>query len=103
MVKKKTKNEWITQLEAANVPCGPINTLKETFENEQVIARGLRFDLPHPAAGTVPMVGNPIKFSGSKLEYHMPPPMLGQHTHEVLAALGYTETEVAQLASSNII
>ena len=103
MVKKKTKNAWIKELEAANVPCGPINTLKDTFENEQVIARGLRFDLPHPTAGTVPMVGNPIKYSGSQLEYHMPPPMLGQHTHEVLASLGYTESEVAQLASRNII
>ena len=103
MMKKKTRAQWISELEAATVPCGPINTLKDTFENEQVIARGLRFDLPHPAAGTVPMVGNPIKYSATKLEYHMPPPMLGQHTRDVLAALGYTEIEVAQLASSNII
>ncbi len=103
MVKKKTKQQWISELEAAGVPCGPINTLKEAHENEQVVARGLRFDLPHPTAGTVPMVGNPIRYSATALEYHMPPPLLGQHTREVLASLGYSEAEIAQLGSSRIV
>lgn len=103
MVKRKTKNAWIAELEAANVPCGPINTLKDAFENEQVVARRMRFDLPHPTGGTVPMVRNPIQYSATQLEYHMPPPTLGQHTREVLEQLGYAESEIAQLKSKGIL
>ena len=103
MVKRKTKKAWISELEAANVPCGPINNLKETFENEQVMARNLRFDLPHPTAGSVPMVRNPIQYSATQLEYHMPPPLLGQHTGEVLSALGYSAAQIEQLVSQRIL
>ena len=103
MVKRKTKKAWISELEAANVPCGPINNLKETFENEQVIARHMRFDLPHPSAGSVPMVRNPIQYSATQLEYHMPPPLLGQHTGEVLSALGYSAAQIEQLVSQRIL
>ncbi len=103
MVKKKTKNAWISELEAANVPCGPINTLKDTFENEQVIARKMRFDLPHPTAGSVPMVRNPIQFSATQLEYHTPPPLLGQHTRDVLGKLGYSAAQIEQLAVEGIL
>ena len=103
MVKRKTKKAWISELEAANVPCGPINNLKETFENEQVIARHMRFDLPHPSAGSVPMVRNPIQYSATQLEYHMPPPLLGQHTGEVLSALGYSAAQIEQLVSQSIL
>ena len=103
MVKKKTKNAWISELEAANVPCGPINTLKDTFENEQVIARKMRFDLPHSTAGSVPMVRNPIQYSVTQLEYHMPPPLLGQHTRDVLGKLGYSAAQIEQLASQGIL
>ena len=103
MVKKKTKQAWISELEAANVPCGPINTLKDTFENEQVVARKMRFDLPHSTAGSVPMVRNPIQYSATQLEYHMPPPLLGQHTRDVLGKLGYSAAQIEQLASQGIL
>ncbi len=103
MVKKKTKSAWISELEAANVPCGPINTLKDTFENEQVVARKMRFDLPHSTAGSVPMVRNPIQYSATQLEYHMPPPLLGQHTRDVLGKLGYSAAQIEQLASQGIL
>ena len=103
MVKRKTKKDWISELEAANVPCGPINNLKETFENEQVIARNMRFDLPHPSAGSVPMVRNPIQYSATQLEYHIPPPLLGQHTREVLDTLGYSAAQIEQLVSQGIL
>jgi formyl-CoA transferase len=103
MVKKKTKEAWITELEARGVPCGPINTLAETFANPQVQAREMRFDLPHPAAGRIPMVRNPISYSGTPLEYTTPPPMLGQHTDEVLRSLNYTEAEIATLRSAHIL
>ena len=103
MVKQKTKKAWISELEAANVPCGPINTLKDTFENAQVMARKMRFDLPHPSAGSVPMVRNPIQYSATQLEYHMPPPLLGEHTHEVLGALGYSAAQIEELASQRVL
>ena len=103
MVRLKSKEAWIVELEARGVPCGPINTLAETFANPHVRSREMRFDLPHPAGGAVPMVRNPIVYSGTPLEYGMPPPMLGQHTEEVLRSLNYDNTEIAHLRSANII
>ena len=103
MVKTKSKEAWIAELEGRGVPCGPINTLAETFANPHVRSREMRFDLPHPAGGTVPMVRNPIVYSGTPLEYGMPPPMLGQHTEEVLRSLNYDNAEIAHLRSANII
>jgi crotonobetainyl-CoA:carnitine CoA-transferase CaiB-like acyl-CoA transferase len=103
MVKQKTKEAWISELEARGVPCGPINTLAETFANPHVVAREMRIDLAHPAAGTIPMVRNPILYSGTPLEYLAPPPMLGQHTDVVLRSLNYTEAEIAKLRSAHIV
>jgi crotonobetainyl-CoA:carnitine CoA-transferase CaiB-like acyl-CoA transferase len=76
--------EWVERLEAAGVPCGPINTLDAVFRDPQVMARGLRLDLPHAVAGTVPGVANPIRLSDTPIEYRHAPPALGEHTREVL-------------------
>jgi crotonobetainyl-CoA:carnitine CoA-transferase CaiB-like acyl-CoA transferase len=81
----RSSADWIAALEAAGVPCGPINRIDEVFADPQVQARGLRMALPHPLAGEVPLVANPIRLSGSPVSYHRPPPLLGQHTAEVLA------------------
>jgi crotonobetainyl-CoA:carnitine CoA-transferase CaiB-like acyl-CoA transferase len=81
----RTTREWIDALEAAAVPCGPINRLDEVFADPQVVARGLRIDLPHPLAGTVPLVANPVRFSASPVDHGRPPPLRGQHTDEVVA------------------
>jgi len=81
----RSSADWIAALEAAGVPCGPINRIDEVFADPQVQARGLRMALPHPLAGEVPLVANPIRLSGSPVSYHRPPPLLGQHTDEVLA------------------
>jgi crotonobetainyl-CoA:carnitine CoA-transferase CaiB-like acyl-CoA transferase len=78
-------DEWVSMMEAANVPCGPINTLDRVFANPQVLARGLRIEMPHAAAPAVPLVGNPIRLSESPVVYRRAPPALGQHTAEVLA------------------
>jgi crotonobetainyl-CoA:carnitine CoA-transferase CaiB-like acyl-CoA transferase len=80
----RTTHEWIAALETAGVPCGPINRLDEVFADPQVVARGLRIDLPHAAAGTVPGVANPIRMSASPVAYDRGPPVLGEHTAEVL-------------------
>jgi formyl-CoA transferase len=104
MVKTKTKQQWIDVLEAAGVPCGPINTLGEVFDNPQVEARGLRIDLPHPTGSKVKLVGSPIKMSATPPCYDMPPPMLGEHTEEVLRnLLGQSEEQIADLQNKGII
>jgi formyl-CoA transferase len=104
MVRTKSKQEWIDALEAAGVPCGPINNLDEVFENPQVQARGLRVDLPHPAAGTVQLVGSPMRMSATPPRYDMPPPLLGQHTEEVLReVLGMDKDGIALLREKKIV
>ncbi len=82
---QRTTRDWVAALEAAGVPCGPINRIDEVFADPQVQARGLRIELPHPAAGTVPLVANPIRLSDTPVRYRLAPPQLGQHTGEVLA------------------
>ncbi|WP_136418578.1 CaiB/BaiF CoA-transferase family protein [Herbaspirillum sp. ST 5-3] len=104
MVKTRTKQQWIDALEAAGVPCGPINNLDEVFDNPQVQARAMRVDLPHPTGGDVMLVGSPIKMSETPPRYDMPPPMLGQHTQEVLGEmLGQSTEQIAALREKGVI
>ncbi|HYD61287.1 MAG TPA: CaiB/BaiF CoA-transferase family protein [Noviherbaspirillum sp.] len=104
MVKTKSKQAWIDALEAAGVPCGPINNLDEVFENPQVQARGLRMDLPHPTGGAVKLVGSPMKMSATPPTYDMPPPLLGEHTEVVLKnLLEESEEAIAALRGKGII
>jgi crotonobetainyl-CoA:carnitine CoA-transferase CaiB-like acyl-CoA transferase len=81
----RTTGEWVALMEGAGVPCGPINTLDKVFDDPQVQARGLRIEMPHPTAGSVPLVANPIRMSATPVAYDRPPPLLGEHTEEVLA------------------
>jgi formyl-CoA transferase len=104
MVKTRTKQQWIALLEAAGVPCGPINNLDEVFDNPQVAARGLRVDLPHPTGGDVKLVGSPIKMSATPPQYDRPPPLLGQHTEEVLRdVLGHDPERIAALRKNGVV
>jgi formyl-CoA transferase len=102
-VQRPTK-EWIARLEAAGVPCGPINDLAQVFNEPQALARGLRMELAHPAAGKVSLVRSPMRFSETPVEHGVPPPTLGQHTDEVLRELlGKSEGEIARLRAAAII
>ena len=104
MVKEKTKVEWISLLESVGVPCGPINNLQEVFENEQVVARGIQLNVPHPTAGSMKLVASPMRLSKTPVTMRMPPPLLGEHTEEILSAtLHYTCEQIAQLRSKGII
>jgi formyl-CoA transferase len=94
---------WVNRLEAAGVPCGPINNIAQAFADPQVAARALRIDLPHPLAGVVPMVANPIKLSATPPAYELPPPTLGQHTDEILRECGLTAEEIVRLKSLNVV
>jgi crotonobetainyl-CoA:carnitine CoA-transferase CaiB-like acyl-CoA transferase len=100
----RTTAEWIVALEAVGVPCGPINDLAQVFADPQVVARGMQIALPHPSAGTVPLVASPIRLSATPVDYRLAPPLLGQHTAEVLAEwLGKPPREIEQLAADRVI
>jgi crotonobetainyl-CoA:carnitine CoA-transferase CaiB-like acyl-CoA transferase len=95
---------WLQALEAAGIPCGPINTLAQVFEDPQVVARGLRIELDHPLAGHVPQVANPIRYSDTTIAHERPPPLLGQHTDEILAARAGVDAEhLSDLRARGII
>ena len=103
-MRKRTTAEWIRLLEPLGVPCGPINRLDQVFADPQVQHRRMRVDVPHPVAGALPLVANPIKFSRTPITYEDPPPLLGQHTAEVLASLlGKSAAEIAALKAAGII
>ena len=100
----KTTAEWVAQLESAGVPCGPINDLAQVFADPQVKARGLAIQLPHPLAGEVPQVASPIRLSKTPVEYRSAPPLLGEHTVQVLqSVLGIGPDHVAALKEAGVI
>ncbi len=100
----KTTADWISRLEEAGVPCGPINDLAQVFADPQVLARGMRIEMPHPAAVTVPLVASPIRLSATPIEYRDPPPLLGQHTREALGEiLKIDHRQLDALAAAGVI
>jgi formyl-CoA transferase len=104
MVRERGKREWIDALEAAQVPCGPINDLREVFDNEQVIARGMQIDLPHPSGSTVKLVRNPINMTETPPQAVAHPPTLGEHTEDVLrSVLGYDDARIAALRAQQVV
>ncbi len=101
---KRKTSEWIELLEAAGVPNGPINDVGQVFEEPQVKARGIRFELDHAAAGKLPMVASPMRFSGTPLEYRLAPPLLGEHTEQVLREfLSLKPEEISRLRAEGVI
>jgi len=104
MVQEKPRAEWIALLEASGVPCGPINDLGDVFANEQVRAREVAIELPHPTAGSVKLVRNPIRMSGLAATSEGAPPLLGQHTDEVLReVLGRSDSDIAALRDKGVL
>jgi crotonobetainyl-CoA:carnitine CoA-transferase CaiB-like acyl-CoA transferase len=100
----RTTGEWTEALEAAGVPNGPINTLEQAFREPQAIARGLRMELPHPLVGKVALTRSPMRFSETPIEHRIPPPLLGEHTDEILRRLlGSSEAEIAALRAEGAI
>ncbi len=103
-LRTRTTRDWLAALNAAKVPCGPINDIGEVFAEPQVVHRGMRIELPHPTAGHVPGVRNPINYSRTVIEYREAPPLLGQHTDQVLEAeLGLGSVERARLREAGVI
>jgi len=106
VMRRKTTKEWVEGLAAVGVPCGPVNSLDQVFADPQVQTRGMRLDMPHAsaAAGSVPLIANPLKMSATPPSYRHSPPTLGQHTDEVLhELLGLDRAERARLRDAGTI
>ena len=95
IMKTRGRDEWIDALQKVGVPSGPINNIQQVFEEPQVKAREMWRDLPHPLAGTTPTTASPIRYSDTPVQYRMAPPLLGQHTDEILEELGLTREQSA--------
>ncbi len=106
IIAAKPSAHWLEGLEKVNVTCGPINTIEQVFADAQVQARGMDLEMPHPATGAKPvhLIASPIRMSKTGPDYRYPPPLLGQHTEEVLAdLLGMGADEVAELRRRGIV
>ncbi|MBX8483251.1 CaiB/BaiF CoA-transferase family protein [Pseudomonas cichorii] len=100
----RTTAQWVEVLEAAGVPCGPINDLAQVFADPQVQARGLAIEMPHALGGSVAQVASPIRLSETPVEYRRAPPLLGEHTQEVLQSiLGLKAEEVLALREAGVL
>ena len=100
----RKQRDWLAALEAVGVPCGPINKLDQVFADPQLRSRGMKLDLPHPLAGSVPQVNVPVKMSGTPPAPEHPPPLLAEHTLLVLRErLALSDDALAALAAEGVI
>jgi crotonobetainyl-CoA:carnitine CoA-transferase CaiB-like acyl-CoA transferase len=100
----RSTDEWIVRLEAANVPCGPINRIDQVFADPQAHSRALKITLPHVEAGPIDLVASPLRLARTPPEYRLAPPLLGQHTDAVLQEiLQLNADEIARLRTNRII
>ncbi len=101
---KNTSDYWLTELEKSKIPCGAINDIEQVFEHEQVKHRQMNITLEHNAAEQVKLVANPINFSTTKISYEKPPPMLGQHSAQVLNDwLNVSESDYQELLQKGLV
>jgi crotonobetainyl-CoA:carnitine CoA-transferase CaiB-like acyl-CoA transferase len=104
IMKTRPRADWLAALEAAKVPCGPINNLAEVFADPQVQERGMVTRWDHPARPELPLVSSPLKLSGTPVRTDLPPPLLGQHTDEVLRqVLGMDHVAILKLKTDQVI
>ena len=101
---QKTSDEWLKLLGEAEIPSGPINTIDRVLADPQVLAREMVLEMEHPSTGKYKVIGSPMKLSETPVQYRIPPPLLGEHTAEVLRdILGYTQAEISRLKEEKVI
>ena len=98
-----TTEELVAQMRDHDVPATPINDMADVYDHPQIHARGMRASISHPTAGEVEMPGSPMHFSRTPARVRSPPPLLGEHTAEVLAELGYDENRIADLIDADAV
>ncbi len=102
--REKPRDEWIKILEALGVPVAPVYTIDEIFADEQVRHRGMQIEIPHPELGTVKQIAPAIRMSSTPCVVESPPPLLGEHTDEVLTDIaGYADDEIKALREKKIM
>ena len=94
---------WVEILHPAGVPCGPINDLSDVFSDPQLLHRKMFVEMPHPTLGSIKQTGLPIKFSRTPGSLDRPPPLLGEHNKEILRELGFSDSEIDEMAQSAVI
>ena len=106
LTKKFSTSYWLEELEKIQVPCGPVNTIREVFDDPQIQHRGMEISMPHPLSGKgeVSLIGSPVKMSETPVSYRNAPPTLGQHTDEILEEiLGMDEYKRRVLAKKKVV
>ncbi|MGX1479995.1 UNVERIFIED_CONTAM: crotonobetainyl-CoA:carnitine CoA-transferase CaiB-like acyl-CoA transferase [Streptomyces canus] len=104
IMRTRTRDEWLTVLDAHDVPAGPYNEMPDVFADPQIQHRAMLVEVEDPASGRLPMLANPIRFTGTPVEGYAPPPALGEHTAEVLTGLaGLTEDQLAGLRARGVV
>ena len=102
-LKTRSTETWLQLLEAADVPCGPVLTLAQVYQNPQTLAREMEIEIEHPTAGRVHAIGFPVKYSLTPPQVYRPAPVLGQHTFTLLESIGLDPQQCQQLASDGIV
>jgi crotonobetainyl-CoA:carnitine CoA-transferase CaiB-like acyl-CoA transferase len=100
---RKSQNEWVDALNAAGIPCGPIYTIDQVFKDPQVLHQKMLLEVEHPKAGKIPMTGLPVQLSETSSKVFLPPPILGEHTAEVLRHFGLAAEEIDRLFAEKVI
>jgi crotonobetainyl-CoA:carnitine CoA-transferase CaiB-like acyl-CoA transferase len=106
LTQQHTTKYWLDGLEKLHVPCGPVNTIKDVFDDPQIQHREMEISMPHPLSGKgeVSLIGSPVKMSETPVSYRNAPPTLGQHTDEILEEiLGMDEDERRVLAMKKVV
>lgn len=101
--KTRTAAEWLSSLSAAKVPSSPVNSLSQVFADPQVQQQQLKVPVPHPGVGAIDLLGIPFALAETPAEVRLPPPLLGQHTEEILMEAGFTADEVVQWQSAGVV
>jgi crotonobetainyl-CoA:carnitine CoA-transferase CaiB-like acyl-CoA transferase len=101
--KSRTSAEWVTYLNERGVASGPIYNLDEVFQDPQIRHQQMLVEMPHPVHGQVKLLGMPVKLSDTPGEFRLPPPLLGEHTDEVLREIGYSASALAELRAGGVI
>lgn len=99
----KTRAEWQAKFDEAGVPAGPVNSIGEALEQPQVLARDMVVEVEHPKMGRFRTLGCPIKFSGTPSEVSGPPPLLGEHTREILKTVGYNDDDIDAMVQAGTV
>ncbi len=101
--KTDSVSAWLKKLDEAEIPCGPINNFEQVFSMPIVKEREMLVKMDHPTIGELPLVGSPLKMSATPIEYRLPPPLMGEHTNEVLKWLGFSDGQIVEYRSRGVL